>query len=134
MNQVTLIGRLGKDPVVRTLPDGGAVANMSIATDESFKNQQGTKVDKTEWHSVVAFGKLAETCSDYLKKGRLICAQGKLRTRDWTDKDGIKRYTTEVVMSNMHFLDSVKKNDSAPEPPPPMSDDTQCVNVDTVPF
>jgi single-strand DNA-binding protein len=134
MNQVTLIGRLGKDPIVRTMPDGGAVANMSLATDESFKNQKGEKIKKTEWHSVVTFGKLAETCQDYLKKGRLICVEGKLRTRDWTDKDGIKRYTTEVVMNNMHFLDSVKKEESAPDAPPPMSDDTQCVNMDSVPF
>jgi len=134
MNRVTLIGRLGDDPKARVLPDGGAVCNLSIATDESYKNKDGKKVELTEWHRVVAFGKLAETCQDYLKKGRLVCVEGKNRTRKYTDKDNIERWATEIVMQNMHFLDSAKKSEAASEPPPPMSDDTATINTDEVPF
>ena len=134
LNQVNLIGRLGKDPIIRTLPDGGAVANMSLGINKTFTSN-GKKVEKVEWVNIVAFGKLAEVCGDYLKKGRLVFGSGELRTRDWTDKEGIKRYSTEVVCNTIRFLDS-KKADSAPEDelPPPMADDTQCVNLDSVPF
>jgi len=130
LNQVNLIGRLGKDPIIRTLPDGGAVANMSLAINKSFKTSDGTTVEKVEWVNIVTFGKLAEICGDYLKKGRLVFGSGELRTRDWTDKDGIKRYSTEVVCKTLQFLDS-KKPESAPEA---MTDDTQCVNLNDVPF
>jgi single-strand DNA-binding protein len=130
LNQVNLIGRLGKDPIIRTLPDGGAVANMSLAINKSFKTADGTTVEKVEWVNIVTFGKLAEVCGDHLKKGRLVFGSGELRTRDWTDKDGIKRYSTEVVCNTIRFLDT-KKAESAPEA---MADDTQSVNLDDVPF
>lgn len=130
LNQVNLIGRLGKDPIIRTLPDGGAVANMSLAINKSFKTTTGATVEKVEWVNIVTFGKLAEVCGDHLKKGRLVFGSGELRTRDWTDKDGIKRYSTEVVCNTIRFLDS-KKAESAPEA---MTDDTQCVNLNDVPF
>lgn len=130
LNQVNLIGRLGKDPIIRTLPDGGAVANMSLAINKSFKTPDGTTVEKVEWVNIVTFGKLAEICGDHLTKGRLVFGSGELRTRDWTDKDGIKRYSTEVVCKTIQFLDS-KKTESAPAT---MTDDTQCVNLNDVPF
>lgn len=134
LNQVNLIGRLGKDPIIRTLPDGGAVANMSLAINKSFKTTNGATVEKVEWVNIVTFGKLAEVCGDHLKKGRLVFGSGELRTRDWTDKDGIKRYSTEVVCNTIRFLDS-KKAESAPESAPEaMTDDTQSVNLDDVPF
>lgn len=134
LNQVNLIGRLGKDPIIRTLPDGGAVANMSLAINKSFKTTTGATVEKVEWVNIVTFGKLAEVCGDHLKKGRLVFGSGELRTRDWTDKDGIKRYSTEVVCNTIRFLDS-KKAESAPESAPEaMTDDTQSVNLDDVPF
>lgn len=134
LNQVNLIGRLGKDPIIRTLPDGGAVANMSLAINKSFKTTNGATVEKVEWVNIVTFGKLAEVCGDHLKKGRLVFGSGELRTRDWTDKDGIKRYSTEVVCNTIRFLDS-KKAESAPESAPEaMTDDTQCVNLNDVPF
>ena len=121
MHQSTeLIGRLGADPEVRTLPDGGMVANLRIATDESYKNQLGEKVQRTEWHRVVMFSKLAEVASDYLKVGRLVFVEGKLRTRKWTDDKKIDRYTTEIVARQMRMLDSPGKTASkvGPEPPP----------------
>jgi single-strand DNA-binding protein len=130
LNQVNLIGRLGKDPIIRTLPDGGAVANMSLAINKTFKTADGATVEKVEWVNIVTFGKLAEVCGDHLKKGRLVFGSGELRTRDWTDKDGIKRYSTEVVCNTIRFLDT-KKAESAPEA---MADDTQSVNLDDVPF
>lgn len=130
LNQVNLIGRLGKDPIIRTLPDGGAVANMSLAINKIFKTSDGTTVEKVEWVNIVTFGKLAEICGDHLTKGRLVFGSGELRTRDWTDKDGIKRYSTEVVCKTIQFLDS-KKTESAPAT---MTDDTQCVNLNDVPF
>lgn len=119
MHQSTeLIGRLGADPEVRTLPDGGMVANLRIATDESYKNQLGEKVQRTEWHRVVMFSKLAEVASDYLKVGRLVFVEGKLRTRKWTDDKKIDRYTTEIVARSMRMLDSPKTASKiGPEPP-----------------
>ena len=104
LNKVTLIGRLGNDPEVKSLPNGTSVANFSVATSESWK-KDGEKHEKTEWHRVVAFAKLADLVGKYLKKGSQLYMEGKLQTRNWEDKDGIKRYTTEIVMSEMKFLD-----------------------------
>ena len=115
-NQATLIGRLGSDPQVNYAGDGGKIANLSIATDESFKNAAGERVKRTEWHRVVCFGKVAEIASDYLGKGRLIGVQGKLRTRKWTDKDKIDRYTTEIVADEIKMLDSGMTAQKSAEP------------------
>lgn len=105
VNKVILIGRLGRDPEVRYTPDGMGVANFSIATSEEWKDKQtGEKRERTEWHRIVAFGKLGEICGQYLSKGRQVYVEGRLQTRDWEDKEGIKRYTTEVVASNMQML------------------------------
>lgn len=104
LNKVLLIGRLGADPEVRYTGTGGAVANFNMATSESWTDKQGQKQEKTEWHRIVVWGKLGELCGQYLSKGRQAFIEGRLQTRDWTDKDGNKRYTTEIVAQNVQFL------------------------------
>jgi len=106
VNKAILIGRLGKDPEVRYTPDGTMVTNFNLATDEQWKDKSGEKVQKTEWHRIVTFGKLAEICGNYLVKGKLIFIEGRIQTRSWEDKDGVKRFTTEIVASDMKMLDS----------------------------
>ena len=106
VNKAMLIGRLGKDPEVRYTPDGTMVTNFNLATDEQWKDKNGEKVQKTEWHRIVTFGKLAEICGNYLVKGKLIFVEGRIQTRSWEDKDGVKRFTTEIIASNMQMLDS----------------------------
>jgi single-strand DNA-binding protein len=110
INKVILVGHLGRDPEVRYLDGGTAVANFSIATSESYTNKQGERVDQTEWHNVVFWRGLAETAEKYLHKGSKIYVEGKLRTRSWDDKEGNKRYTTEIVGDNFVMLD--KREDS----------------------
>ena len=106
VNKVTLIGTLGRDPEVRYLPNGNAVANLSLATDESYNDKAtGQKVEQTEWHRLTVYGRLAEICQQYLKKGSRAYFEGKLRTREW-EKDGVKRYTTEIITNEMMMLDS----------------------------
>ncbi|MFA4862459.1 MAG: single-stranded DNA-binding protein [Bacteroidales bacterium] len=104
VNRVILIGNLGKDPEIRSLEGGVKVANFSLATTETYKGKNGEKVDQTEWHNVVLWRGLAEVAENYLKKGNSIYVEGKIRTRDWTDKDGNKRYTTEIIADNMVML------------------------------
>jgi single-strand DNA-binding protein len=106
VNKAILIGRLGKDPEVRYTPDGAMVTNFNLATDEQWKDKNGEKVQKTEWHKIVTFGKLAEICGNYLVKGKLVFIEGRIQTRSWEDKDGVKRFTTEIVAGNMQMLDS----------------------------
>ncbi len=107
VNKVILVGHLGKDPEVKYLPSGSAVANVTIATSESWKDKQsGDKQERTEWHNVVFFGKLAEIVGEYLKKGAQAYVEGSLRTRKWQDKEGKDRYTTEIVASDMQMLGS----------------------------
>lgn len=105
VNKAILIGRLGKDPEVRYTPDGTMVTNFNLATDEQWKDKNGEKVQKTEWHRIVTFGKLAEICGNYLVKGKLVFIEGRIQTRSWEDKDGVKRFTTEIVASDMKMLD-----------------------------
>jgi single-strand DNA-binding protein len=104
VNRVILIGNLGKDPEIRSLEGGVKVANFSLATTETFKGKNGEKIDQTEWHNIVLWRGLAEVAESYLKKGNTIFIEGKIKTRDWTDKDGNKRYTTEIVADNMVML------------------------------
>lgn len=100
VNKVILVGNLGQDPEVRYMPNGGAVANMTLATSESWRDKQtGESKEKTEWHRVVLFGKLAEVAGEYLKKGSQVYIEGALQTRKWTDQGGQERYTTEVVVN-----------------------------------
>ena len=105
VNKVILLGNLGRDPEVRYLPSGQPVANFSVATSERFKGRDGTNKESTEWHNVVVYGKQAELCSQYLKKGRQVYIEGRLTTRQWEAKDGSgKRQRTEIIMSEMQFL------------------------------
>lgn len=124
VNKVILVGHLGQEPDTRYTPDGRAITNISIATTESWKDKQtGEKRDKTEWHRVVIFGKLAEIAKEYLHKGSLVYVEGKLQTRKWQDKSGQDRYSTEVVIDfngTMNMLDSKSSGtsnySSAPQP------------------
>lgn len=107
INKVILIGNLGKDPEVRYMPSGSAVTNVTIATSETWKDKQsGDKQERTEWHNVVFFNRLAEIAGEYLKKGSKVYVEGSLRTRKWQDKNGQDRYTTEIVANEMQMLDS----------------------------
>ena len=104
LNKVLLIGNLGRDPEVRYMTNGEAVANFSIATTESWKGKDGQKQERTEWHSIVMYRKLAEIAGQYLKKGSAVYIEGKLQTRKWQDKDGKDRYTTEIIADEMKML------------------------------
>ena len=105
INKAILIGRLGSDPEVRYTPSGVAVANFSIATSEEWKDKDtGEKKERTEWHRIVAWRKLGEICGEYLSKGRQVYIEGRIQTRDWEDRDGNKRYTTEIVATDVQFL------------------------------
>ena len=110
VNKVILIGNLGKDPEMKYMPNGKAVANFSIATSESWKDKSsGDKKEKTEWHNIVTFDKLAEICGQYLKKGSTVYIEGKLQTRKWQDKNGVDRYTTEILANEMKMMGGKKE-------------------------
>jgi single-strand DNA-binding protein len=104
INKVILVGNLGSDPEVRYTQSGTAVANFNIATNESYKNREGELVEKTEWHRIVAWSRLAEICAEYLKKGEKVYIEGSLQTRQWEDKDGNTKYTTEIKATEMMML------------------------------
>lgn len=106
LNKVMLIGRLGADPDLKYTPAGAAVLTLSLATNTSWKDQEGKAQEKTEWHRVIAWRKLAEIIGQYAKKGSRIYVEGKVMTRSWTDKDGTKRYTTEIQAESIQLLDS----------------------------
>ena len=106
INKVTLIGNLGKDPELRYTSSGVAVASFTLATNESWKDQDGNVQERTQWHSLVAWRKLAEICGEYLKKGSKVYIEGRLQYRNYDDKNGVKRYVTEIVIDEMLMLDS----------------------------
>ena len=108
VNKVILVGNLGQDPEVKYMQNGKAVANLSIATSESWNDQQGQKQERTEWHRLTAYDKLAEIIGEYVKKGSKIYVEGKLQTRKWQDQQGQDRYTTEVIINQMQMLDGKK--------------------------
>jgi single-strand DNA-binding protein len=105
LNKAMLIGNLTRDPEVKTTPSGQNVATFSVATNRVWTNQQGQKQESVEYHNIVAWGKLAEICGQYLNKGRKVYVEGRLQTRDWEGQDGVKRYKTEIVAENMIMLD-----------------------------
>jgi single-strand DNA-binding protein len=107
VNKVILVGRLGQNPEVRYTPSGAAVANFSIATHEAWQDKSGQKQERTEWHRIVVWGKTAENCNQYLTKGRQVYVEGRLQTRQWQDKEGQTKYTTEVQAQTVQFLGSV---------------------------
>jgi single-strand DNA-binding protein len=123
VNKVILVGNLGKDPEVRYLEGGTAVANFSLATTESYKDKQGNRIEQTEWHNIVVWRGLAEVAEKYLKKGSQVYVEGKLRTRSYDDKDGVKRYSTEIIADNMTMLGGKRDETSSTAPisntPPP---------------
>lgn len=104
VNKVILVGNLGRDPEVRYTPDGAAIANISIATTSKYKNKTGEMVEETEWHRVTFFGRLAEIAGEYLKKGRAVYVEGRLKTRKYTDKDGVEKYATDIIAAEMQML------------------------------
>jgi single-strand DNA-binding protein len=124
VNKVILIGNLGRDPEMRYMPSGDAVANFSIATTEKWKDKSGEMQEQTEWHRIAFFGRQAEICGEYLRKGSAVYVEGRLQTRKWTDKDGNERYTTEVRGDRMQMLGArggaggreMPDMDSAPPP------------------
>mgnify|MGYP001350119621 CR=1 FL=1 len=123
VNKVILLGRLGKDPEVRYSSSGTAITSFSMATSTTFTNKEGQKEEKTEWHKIVAFGRLGEICGEYLAKGKQVYIEGRIQTRDWEDKEGKKRWTTEIIVQNMQLLGSpgapgADKDRSSSEPPP----------------
>lgn len=116
LNKVMLIGRLGQEPEAKYTPNGTAVSNFSIATSEKWKDKaSGEWNEKTEWHKVVSWNKQAEFCNQYLKKGSLVYIEGKLVTRSWDDKEGQKRYMTEVVANTVQLLDKKESNEESPQ-------------------
>lgn len=118
VNKVILIGQLGQDPECKYLPSGGAVTNISVATSESWKDKNsGQMQQRTEWHRIVFFNKLAEIAAEYLRKGSKVYIEGSLRTRKWTDKDGSDRYTTEIVANELQMLDSRSGDSEAQQAP-----------------
>lgn len=106
INKVILVGRLGKDPEIRSTPQGTTVAKFTVATDEKFTDRSGEKQERTEWHNIIAWGKLGEICGQYLRKGKLVYIEGSIRTDSWDDKEsGQKKYRTEIVANTMKMLD-----------------------------
>lgn len=133
LNKVMLIGHLGKDPEVRYLDGNNVVANFTLATTESYTGKDGNRVDQTEWHNVVAWRKLAEICEKFLKKGSFVYIEGSIRTRSWDDKEGNKKYTTEILASDLVLLDKKEtgmgqssgyapQEKASPAPKPPVSE------------
>jgi single-strand DNA-binding protein len=104
VNKVILVGNLGRDPELRYIQSGQAVANFSLATNEKWRDKEGNNQERTEWHRIVVWGKSAENCAQYLLKGRSVYIEGKLQTREWEDREGNKRTTTEIVAQTVHFL------------------------------
>ncbi|MCK9172295.1 MAG: single-stranded DNA-binding protein [Desulfuromonas thiophila] len=139
VNKVILVGNLGKDPELRHTPDGTAVATFSLATSETYKDRDGNKQTKTEWHHIVAWRQLAEICAKYLHKGKQVYIEGKITTRKWQGSDGSDRYSTEIIADQMHMLGRASDSQSAANPPapgkPPASEPEPAFNPDDeIPF
>jgi single-strand DNA-binding protein len=143
VNKVILVGRLGQDPEVRFTQGGTAVASLSVATDETWKDQSGERQRRTEWHRVVAWRRLAEICGQYLSKGRLVYIEGKLQTRSWQDKEGNKRYSTEIQADNLVMLSGGRPEEGQAAPaaqpaaaaqPAPAAGSDSGTSDDDIPF
>ncbi len=133
VNKVILVGRLGKDPEVRYTSNGDAVADMSLATSESFRKKNGERTERTEWHNLVVWRKRAEFANKYLKKGQLLYAEGKLQTRKWEDKEGQNHYKTEVQVTQLVPLGSFVRRATEAEAPAE-DQDSEMVEEDEIPF
>ena len=141
INKVILIGRLGRDPEVKYTPSGQAVAKFSIATDETYKDRNGEQQRRTEWHNIVAWRRLAEICGEYLVKGKLVYIEGRLQTRQWEDRDGNKRNTTEIIAREMKMLSAkgegersgISSGQEEPTPAPSPAPSAE-ITDDDIPF
>jgi len=133
VNKVILVGRLGKDPEIRHTNGGDSVATFSLATSESWKDRGGDKQEKTEWHNIVAWRKLADLANEYLRKGQQLYIEGKLQTREWEDRDGGKRRTTEIVANQLVFLGSGSNGSRREEAEPEQGEFTGATDRD-IPF
>ena len=138
-NLVILLGNLGQDPELKYTPSGASVCNFSMATNEKWTSKDGQKNEHTEWHRIVAWGKTAELCEKYLSKGRTVYLKGKLRTRQWEDREGNKRSTTEIIAQEVKFLGSGSQQTSQPQggggpPPAPNFEPSQDGGDDDMPF
>lgn len=125
VNKVILIGRLGADPELKYMPSGDPVANFNLATNESYRDKDGNTQEKTEWHRIVAFKRLAEICGEYLKKGSLVYIEGRIQSRSWEDKNGVKRYTTEIITYTMQMLGKKAEIDEGTKDQPPQDTNSQ---------
>jgi single-strand DNA-binding protein len=134
VNKVILVGNLGKDPEVRFTPNGRALAKFPVATSERWTDQDGNKQERTEWHNVVVWGKQAETCGQYLAKGRQVFVEGSIRTRQYDDKDGNKRYMTEIVARDVRFLGGGGGRGAAETGAVPIGEDVGGPPEDDIPF
>ncbi|PLX11904.1 MAG: single-stranded DNA-binding protein [Marinilabiliales bacterium] len=129
INKVILVGNVGKDPEVRHLDSGVAVTTFPLATSETYRNKEGQKVTNTEWHNIVLWRGLAEIAEKYVKKGNPLYIEGKIRTRSWDDKEGNKRYTTEIIADNMQMLGSKQSEDNAASAP----ENNSSVDIENIP-
>ena len=143
VNKVIIVGNLGNDPDTRYMPSGSAVTNLSVATNESWKDKQtGEQKDRTEWHKVAMFGRLAEIAAEYLRKGSQVYIEGRLRTRKWQDQNGNDRWTTEIIADEMQMLGgrtgagapAMGEPASAAPPPPPQGGSGAAEFDDDIPF
>ena len=136
LNKVMIIGRLGADPELRYTQAGQPICSLRVATDESYIDKDGNRVERTEWHSVVTFGKTADHCNQFLRKGSLVYVEGKIATRKWQDQKGQDRYTTEIRADRVQFLE---KRENGPQKPAQRKErgnqqDTVMDDMDTIPF
>jgi len=136
INKAIIIGTLGRDPEIRYTSSGSAVVNVSVATNEVWKDKRtGDPVERTEWHRIVIYGKLAEIAAQYLKQGSQVYFEGRIQTRKWQGSDGQDRYTTEIIAGEMQMLGGKRSDDNAPAPPPPTPDaNIPPAGEDDIPF
>lgn len=139
VNKVIVVGRLGTDPEVKTITGGNTVARLSVATSENWTDKQGQKQERTEWHRIVVWGKLAELCGKFLSKGRQVYVEGRLQTRSWEDQQGQKRYATEIVANTVQFLGGgqntgVNQSHSSDFSPQEFGPEPSFDNSDDIPF
>ncbi len=145
LNKVMLIGNLTKDPEAKTLPSGQSLSNFSLATNRTWKDKDGSKKEQAEFHNIIAWGKLAEICNQYLKKGSKVYIEGRLQTRSWDDQNGVKKYRTEIIAENLSMLSSrgasstsdsglSKQQQSTEDELPIIQADEEEINIEDIPF
>lgn len=134
VNKVFIIGRMGRDPELRYTQSGTAVCSLNVATDESYTDRDGNKVDRVEWHKISCFQRQAENCANFLKKGSLVYVEGSLQTRKWQDQQGQDRYTTEIKAERVQFLDRKGDNQGADQSQNTPRQQSEQTNMDDAPF